>query len=639
MSHQPKHIYEFGSYHLNPAERLLRRDGEVVPLQPKILDLLLVLVERHGRLLEKDELMKLVWPDAIVEEANLANNISILRKTLSENGERFIETVPKRGYRFVAAVKKVKEEDTKAVATEPPGSSAISGMTEGVPSRDITPTHQPTTAESSVRRHRVALGTLSLLLLCLLGAGLYHFLKPQNGVESLAVLPFANGSDDPQAEYLSDGITESLINNLSQLPNLKVIARTTAFRYKGKEIDPHQVGSALGVRAILTGRVVQRTDALIVQAELIDAADGSQLWGQQYNRRPADLLAVQEEISREIIKRLQPKLAGEEQKRLTKRYTEDTEAYDLYLKGLQRQYQGTPQDMKRSIEYFEQVIAKDPNYALAYAGLSKAYNQLPQPHAGLLSPREAAPKAKWAAEKAVELDDTLAEAHRALADVKVSEWDWEGAERECKRAVELNPNYALAHNLYGAYLSFRGRHDEAIAELKRAVELDPLDRVSNGDLGLRYYIARRYDEAIDQIRKTIELDPNRGAGHNYLGWAYERKGLYQEALAEFLKAQSLSGGNKLLTALIGHVYAVSGKQSEAQKVIDELESQSKQNYVSGYLMALIYTGMGNKDQALAELERAYQDHDIWICWIKVDPRFDPLRTEPKFADLVRRMGL
>jgi len=641
MSHKSNRIYEFGPYQLDARERLLQRDGVTISLTPKAFDLLLALVERHGRLVEKEELFKTVWPDTFVEETNLSYNISHIRKALGdgENGQKFIETVPKSGYRFTAAVREVREEGATAMATEPfslPASSEMAGVTPK-PDINIIP-HRTSAAKPSVKRKTAALGAFGLLLLCLMVAGLYQLFNHQLGSNSLVVLPFANGSDDPQAEYLSDGITESLINNLSQLPNLKVIARTTAFRYKGKEIDLRQVGSALGVRAILTGRVAQRADSLVVQADLVDAADGSQLWGQQYNRRPSDLFAVLEEISKEVVKRLQPRLGGEGQKQLTKRYTENTEAYYLYLKGLQRRYRGTPQDIKRSIEYFEQAIAKDPNYALAFAGLSNAYNQLPQPPSSLLSSREAAPKAKWAAEKAIELDDTLSEAHRALADIKVSEWDWGAAERECKRALELNPNYALAHILYGAYLSFRGRHDEATAEVKRAVELDPLDLGSNANLGLRYYIARRYDEAIVQARKTIELDPNWWTGHNVLGWAYEGKGLYQEALAEFLKAQSLSGNNMMLSALIGHVYAVSGKRSEAKKTIDELESRSRQGYISGYLVALIYTGMGNKDKALAQLERAYQERDIWICWVKVDPRFDPIRSDPRFTDLLRRIG-
>jgi TolB-like protein/DNA-binding winged helix-turn-helix (wHTH) protein/Tfp pilus assembly protein PilF len=647
MSQQIKHLYEFGPFRLDAGERLLLREGDGVPLTPKAFDLLLALVEHHGHLLEKDELLKKVWPDAFVEEANLSYNISLIRKTLGdgENGQRYIETVPKRGYRFMASVKQVAEGEAETLGSEPPktleitkaGERAARGG-EAVTARTAPPVASPI---SRISRQRLAFGAITLALLALLGVGFNRLFWSVKAVDSLAVLPFVNGSADPQAEYLSDGITESLINNLSQLPDLKVIARTTAFRYKGKDIDPNKVGRELGVRAILMGRVVQRADALIIQADLVDAADGSQLWGEQYNRKPSDIFAVQEQLSREIVKTLRLRLSGRQQSLLTRRYTENTEAYHLYLKGRYQWSKFTAEGVKKGIEHFEQAIAKDPSYAQAYAGLADSYLALASPGIGLLSPSEAIPKAKAAAEKALELDETLAEAHVSLASV-TDRWAkdaWATVEREDKRAIELNPNYALAHLMYGGYLSIKGRHDEAIAELKRALELDPLNLFFNSELGYRFHVARRYDEAIEQFRKTLEMDPNLWAPRQGLGWAYEQKGMYEEALAEYIKAKPLSGDSPEILAMIGRSYAVLGKRDEAQKVIDELKERAKRGYVSASLIALIYAGLGEKDQTFAWLEKAYEDRDGWIPWINVDPRYDGIRSDPRFTDLVRRIGL
>jgi DNA-binding SARP family transcriptional activator len=460
-------------------------------------------------------------------------------------------------------------------------------------------------------------------------------------ISSLAILPLANASDDPGMEYLSDGITESIINNLSQLPQLKVMARSTVFNYKGREVDPRKVGRDLRVSAVLMGRVLQFGDALIIRTELIDVADGAQLWGEQYNRKLSDILVVQEEISREISEKLRLKLTKEEQKRLTKRHTQDTDAYRLYLKGRHFWNKRTEEGLKKGIEYFRQAIDADPNYALAYSGLADCYNSFAFSFdLGSLPPSEAIPKAKAAAMKALEIDDTLAEAHTSLAYAKqLYDWDWSSSEREFNRALELNPNYANAHHWYSHYLIAAGRTEESLAESERALELDPLGLIINTHLGWHYIYARQYDLAVEQLRKTLELDPGYGLAHWYLGIAYEQKGLYPEAATEFRKSVEFLKGNLIVEANMGHYYAVSGQRKKAQKIIDKLQELSKQRYVSSYEIALIHLGLGEKEQAFGRLERAYQEHSDMLVYLNFEPRLDPLRGDPRFQDLLRRVGL
>jgi len=481
-------------------------------------------------------------------------------------------------------------------------------------------------------------GVVAGLLVLIIAVGLYLILGRGETIDSIAVLPFVNVGADPNTEYLSDGITESLINSLLQLPKLRVKARSMVFRYKGREVDPQTVGRDLEVEAVLMGKAVQRGDNLNLQAELVEVASGSQLWGEQYNRKLADLLVVQEEITKEISEKLRLRLRGEEKKRLTKRYTENTEAYQLYLKGRYFWEKRTAEDLKKAIGYFEQAIGIDPHYALAYAGIALCYGPLGV--LGYLPPWETAPKMKAAAIKALELDDTLAEAYAAFASVKAFfEWDWAGAERAFKRALELNPNYASAHVWYGLYLDALGRHEESIAERKRAQELEPLSLLINASLGNAFYLAGEYDQAIEAQRKTLELDPNFFLGHSNLGLAYEAQGMYEKAIEEHQKAVASSGDAILTLASLGHAYAVSGKRAEAQKILDELNNLSKQRYVSPFRIAIIYTGLGKNDQAFAWLEKAYEERDSALNHVKVEPRFESLRSDPRFTALLKKMGL
>ncbi|MBA3257662.1 MAG: protein kinase [Pyrinomonadaceae bacterium] len=510
----------------------------------------------------------------------------------------------------------------------------------GTTQHDVArPTSSAEYVTSEIKKHKsVSLAVLGILLLAVGGLGFWYFSNRSintTNIESIAVLPFANASADPDTEYLSDGITESLINSLSQLPRLKVMARSTMFSFKGRETDPRKVGRELGVDTVLTGRVNQRGDVLIIQADLVSVADGSQLWGEQYNRKVTDIIAVQEEIAKQISEKLRLRLTGEEQGRLTKHYTENPEAYQLYLKGRYQFYKFTESSGWRALEYFNQAIALDSNYALAHAGVADVYSEF---SSQFLAPGEAMPKAKQAVTRALEIDPTLAEAYVSLGLIKWwGDWDWSGAEGEFRRAIELNPNYAQAHNIYGYFLGHQGRSDAGIAEAKKAQELDPLSLSINDDLALAFILARQYDRAIEQCRKTLEIDPNFPGAHRKLAYAFTRKGMYEEAIAELRKAGELQE-HYIIKAELGYVYAVSGRKAEALKTLDELKELSKQKYVSPYYAARIYAGLGDRKQAFEWLEKGYQSRSDQILRLGTDAAFDSLRGDPRLIDLMRRVG-
>jgi serine/threonine protein kinase/tetratricopeptide (TPR) repeat protein len=455
----------------------------------------------------------------------------------------------------------------------------------------------------------------------------------------LAVLPFVNGSADPNAEYLSDGITESLINSLSQLPHLKVMSRDSAFRYKGKETDAETVGRELGVRAVLKGRVTQRGDNLAIGAELIDATDNSHIWGQQYSRKPADIFALQERIAKEITKALRLRLTGQEEKRLAKIYTANPEAYQNYLKGRYWWNKRTEHGFIKAIECFQQAIARDPSYALAHCGVADCYSL--RANYGLCSPAEGYSRANEAALRAMEIDQALAEAHVSLAFVKADyTWEWSGAEKGFQRAIALKPNHAIAHQWYGYALWRTGKFEESIAEHKRALELDPLSLAVNRNLGLALLIARHYDPAISQLRKTLEMDPGFVLARDYLGIAYAKKGMYKEAVTECEKAAAIVSATPYALSALGYVYAVSGKKAEAQSVLGRLKGLSQQRYVSSRFAAGICAGLGEKDETFDLLRAAYEDRSLQIGpGIIADPALDSVRSDPRFRDLLRQTGL
>jgi TolB-like protein/Flp pilus assembly protein TadD len=434
---------------------------------------------------------------------------------------------------------------------------------------------------------------------------------------------------------LSDGISDSLINSLSRLgPHLKVIARSSSFKYTGKEVDLQEVAKALDVQAIVTGRVMVRGDQLLISAELNDTRDKTQMWGEQYNRKATDLQAVQEEMARIISEKLRLHLTGPEQKLLRKRASQNEQAYQLYLNGVYYDRKSGIENKKKAFDYFSQAIAFDPEFALAYANAAVVYNILAEN--GVVAPREARPKAKAAAQRALDLDDTLAEGHAAMALIKNGEWDWSGAENEYGRAIELNPNLALAHSDYAIYLSNMGRHTEALSENKRAEELDPLSIKFSNRAGLILQVARRYDEAIQQFQSIVKLQPDSSDAYIYLAYTYADKGMYADAISQYQKFISMSGTSTSVQAYLGYAYAMSGKRNEALALLNKLKTTTE--YVAQAELAILYAGLGDKDEAFAALERAYATHDPEVQYLKVEPHYDSLRSDPRFRDLLVRAG-
>jgi len=509
------------------------------------------------------------------------------------------------------------------------------------PKIDSTPS-QPASASSAeyivsgLMRHRRFIA-LALAFVAIATAPIIYWIFHEKPLDSLAVLPFVNVGGNPGTEYLSDGITESIINNLSQLPKMSVRSFSSVARYKNKDVDPQEAGRALKVQAVLTGRLVHHGDQVAINTELVEVRDNRQIWGGQYNPKVSDTLAIQEQISREISDKLRLQLSGEDKRRMTRGATADPAAYQLYLQGRYQWNKQTLEGLEASIDYLQQAVQKDPRYALAYAGQADSYAQLAD--FNVLPTREVLPKVKSAAAKSLELDEAGAEAHTSLAWARFHEWEWAGAEKEFKRAIELNPSYPTAHSWYGEYLMVQGRFDEALAEMNRASELNPLSPALNLGLGYRLYYAHQYPEAIGQIQKTLAMDANFVPAHVYLGRAYAQKGTYPEAIAEMRKALELSEGDTNELAALGHAYAVAHQEGEAKKILDQLKERSQQTYVQPSLIAVIHVGLGDKNQAFDWLQKAFEDRSAGLLYLKVDPAFDSVRSDPRFIDLVHRVGL
>jgi serine/threonine protein kinase/tetratricopeptide (TPR) repeat protein len=457
-------------------------------------------------------------------------------------------------------------------------------------------------------------------------------------IDSLAVLPFENTKGDPEHEYLSDGITGSLINTLATLPKLRVIAQSTVFRYKGREIDPQAIGRELNVRAVLTGRMIQSGGSLRIGTELVDVATGSQLWGAQYDRKPGDIFVVQDEISNEISEKLRLQLTRAEKKRLTKRHTQNDEAYRLYLKGRHYWNRWTEEGFYKAIDYFQQAVDTDPNYALAYTGLADSYVLLGWN--GYLPAKEAFPKGKAAAKMALQFDPDLAEAHTSLAALLwLHDWQWEEAQTEFKRSLELSPAYPTANHWYAEYVMTMGRHEEVMARMKKGQDLDPLSLIINVAVGWAFYHGRRYDEAVEQLRRTVELEPNYPVTYWILGLVLRKTGCYELAITEGEKAVKLSNGSPLMRAALAHTLSSAGRTMEALQILDDLTRLAKQKYVAPYFFAGIHIGLGDNNRALEYLEKAYEEHSHWLIYLHIDPSMDGLRDDPRFQDLLRRVGL
>ena len=518
-----------------------------------------------------------------------------------------------------------------STGTSAPGNTIAAATEEARAARTVSSAEY---VVSEIKRHKGgALLVAALIIVAVAGAVGYfkYFGNRSSAITSIAVLPFANASGDANTDYLSDGLSESLIDKLSQFPGLKVIARSSAFKYKGKEVDPQEVANALGVEAIITGRVVQRGDELQVRAELINARDKTQLWGEQYTRKLTDVQGVQEEIARAISDKLKVRLTGENEQQLGKRATTNPEAYQLYLNGVYYVRKSGVDSSRKALDYFNQAVKLDPNFALAWADMGGQYRYLVA--SSVIDPKEGMPKAKAAVEKALELDDTLAEAHSRLGLIKTDEWDWIGAEHEFKRAIEVNPNLADAYSRYRPFLSDQGRHAEAFAMAKRAQELDPLNLTMKVTEGAGLYFARRYDEAIQQFDSILKLAPDDFSSLIYRAYSYDGKGMYKEAVAEY---QKLPDDTSKLCYL-GFSLAQLGKKTEALAILEKLKTTKA--YVSPAELAVLYAGLGDKEAAIAALQKAYDAHDLQLQALKVEPRYDSLRTDPRFVELMRKVGL
>jgi serine/threonine protein kinase/tetratricopeptide (TPR) repeat protein len=493
---------------------------------------------------------------------------------------------------------------------------------------------------SRIKHHRRSLVIALAMLIVVVSSLTYLFYsaRPAGAIDSIAVLPLINASNDPNSEYLSDGITESIISNLSQLPQLKVMARSTVFHFKGKEIDPREVGRQLGVRAVMAGRLLQQGDHLVVRTELVNVADGTQLWGAEYDRKLSDVLGLQQDISREISENLRLKLTGEEKKRLTGRDTTNAEAYQFYLRGRYFWNKRTADGMTKAIDQFQQAIDRDPNYALGYVGLVDCYGLLEE-YAGVPT-SETLPKARAAADRALQIDDSLSEGHTSSAFVFQQMWQWAETEKEYKRAISLNPNYPTAHHWFSIYFRTKGQLDDSLREINRARELDPLSSVIGQNIAEIYLLKNDPNSAIGQCQRIIELDPNFPGAHDELGFAYLKQRRYEEAVVEFQKTVELSGGASRYQGDLGYCYAVIGRPAEAQAILKELEVKYARREAVGQYLADVYAGLGDKDQAFTWLEKDFERRSgIRLPFIKWWFTFDNLRGDPRYADLLRRMGL
>ncbi len=615
----------FGPFELDVVAGEVRKAGILIKLQPQPFRLLLLLAERAGTLVNREEIRQCLWSESTFVDFEHGINFSInqIRGALADDAEkpRYIETLPRRGYRFLASV------------------SGIEGDTRGYRNGEVG---------SGMRRSRwtVALVSFAVIAAALFVLNVFRVRDRILGstrippIQSLAVLPLTNLSGDPDQEYFSDGMTDTLITDLAQMGSVKVISRTSIMRYKKTDKSLPEIARELNVGGIIEGTVQRSGDRVRITAQLIEGATDKHLWAKSYERAVKDVLALQDEVARDVANEIKVKLTPQEQARLTRARPVNPEAHELYLRGRFHWNKRSPEGVRKSIEYFEQAIEKDPDNALAYSALADSYNVISSYN--LLAPNEAFPKAKEAATKAVQLDDSLAEAHTSLAVVKAAyEWEWSGAEREYKRAIELNPGYATAHYWYAfSVLTRLGRFEEAIAEMNRALEFDPFSLIINTNLGWIFYYAHRYDDALEQCRKVLDLDSNFASAHLRMVQAYEQKGMFDDAIAETEKLIPLRREDQPedIRAL-RKAYRTSGAKGYWRQRLGSVQQQMKHHYVSPAFVASIYASLGEKDEAFLWLEHAYAERDNWLSFLKVDPRFDTLRSDPRFQDLLRRIGL
>lgn len=623
MSEEKPQFYEFGPFRLDPLKRRLLRDGEVVRLTPKAFDLLLVLVEARGQTLEKDQLLEKVWPDTIVEENNLNQNITALRKLLGDSRQesQYIATISKLGYRFVADVRMIEDETT-------------------APSDPVATPAVPPAAPRSKAFRVALLGLVPVVMIALVFA-LYRREKPRDyAISSIMVLPLENLSRDPAEEYFADGMTDALIGDLAKIGGLHVISRTSSMHYKGTKKSLPEIAREINVDAVVEGTVQRSGDRVVIRAQLIHAATDRHLWVRDYNRGFRDVLDLQSEIAQAIAREVQIQMTPADEARLASSRQVKPKAFDDYLQGRYLYWnKRTEENLNKAIELFQSAIKEDPDYAAAYVGLADCYNALSTVQYGALPPSEGRRRAEEAATKALELDGAMAEAHSALGYVKHFNWNWSAAEDEFKQAIALNPSYASAHNSYAAYLMSRGRVDESIAAANRARELDPFSLPISAHRGFLLENARRYDEAIEQLRAVIAMDPGHYQAYWFLGHTYAANKQFAEAIAAAQKAVELSERAPGALGMLGLSYGLAGKKTEATQILNELLELNKNRYVTPAALANVYLGLGDKDNAFVWLEKAYQERSNYLAYLKVFPLLDPIRSDPRFTDLVQRVGL
>jgi TolB-like protein/DNA-binding winged helix-turn-helix (wHTH) protein/Flp pilus assembly protein TadD len=639
-------LIRFGVFELDLRSGELRRQGRKIRLEGQPVQVLICLLENPGELVTREELHRKLWPaDTFVNfEHGLNAAVKRLRQALSDSADnpRFVETLPRRGYRFIAPTQTVAATGGDSAV------QAAAAVTEPASTLDLPETPdqdhvRPAELSVPVVRRRwprawkmsafALLAFLALLTAWMLRRGS----APPPGIRSLAVLPLENLSGDASQEYFSDGMTDEVITELGQISELRVISRTSVMTYKGAHKTLPEIARDLKVDAVVEGTVLRSGNRVRITAQLILAAADKHLWARSYEGEVGDPLALQKQVARSIAAEIRIELTPHEQAALKNGTRVSPEAYDAYLKGRYFWNKRTADGLRQAIDYFQQVIATNPNYAEAYAGLADSYALAGDWEYGVLAPKEAYPKAKAAAAKALELENTLGEAHISLAFcLDGFDWDWESAGREFRRGIELNPGYATGHQWYAWHLTALGRNDEAIAEMKKAEDLDPLSLIISAELAEEFLIAHRYDEAIKQSRKTMALDPFFAVAHFELGQAFVQKQMFTEAIAELQKAIELSAGSTTFRSNLAYAYAESGKKNEAAKILNDLKNDS--HAVSNAPeIALVYMGLGEKDQAIAWLEKAYEER--FNPSVLRRPAFDPLRSDPRFQNLLRRIGL
>src|ERR1700691_5717513 len=635
----PNSVVRFGTYEVSLQSGEVRKAGLRIRVQQQPMKLLEILLECKGEVVTREEFRSRVWPNENFGDFDLALNIAIgkLRSALGDSAEnpRFIETLPKRGYRFIADVS-VVDGDPRAK-----GSGSAAG--------DLAETEPPDKREAATlvvapRRQmwparRIIVAGALVLILPILAIWLFRSReRASTGIRSLAVLPLENLSGDAAQNYFADGMTDELITDLAQISALRVISRTSVMVYKGARKPLPQIGRELNVDAVVEGTVLRFGDQVRITAQLIEAATDKHLWSQSYEGELRDTLALQDRVARAIAEQIQINLTPREQAALKNVKAVNPQAYESYLKGRYFWNKRTAEGLKVALAYFKQAIEEDPKYAQAYSGLADTYALSGDWQYAVMTPKEAFPEAKAAALKALELDNTLGEAHNSLAFVLDGfDWDFDAAGKEFRRAIELNPGYATAHHWYAWHLSLLGRFDEAIAEMKRAQNLDPLSLIINADLAELLGLAHSYDESIRQSRKTIEMDPNFALAHNHLAQAYLQKHMYDEAVAELQEAVKLSGDSPTCVANLARAYVASGKRSEAVKWLGDLKKRSNPGYSNASEIAVIYASLGDTDQAMNWLEKGYENR--FNPGVLLRPGFDPLRSDLRFQNLVRRIGL